>query len=147
MFLILAIFMKPVRTENQCLYNSDMNLWKSCEAVNLTTNFRINQDSTWNETLNRIRFGEQTEEDKALLRTRYVSNFKSRDHWDDAIHTFYKNEDVMKHNTKMLNKMEGKLIQIDAELPNRKQKPATKHGTIESTNFALKLELKKIVIL
>ena len=43
--------MKPKRIENKCLFNSDMNLWNSCEVVNLKTNFRVRDK--WNETLNR----------------------------------------------------------------------------------------------
>ena len=49
--LLSGIFMKPKRIENKCLFNSDMNLWNSCEVVNLKTNFRVRDK--WNETLNR----------------------------------------------------------------------------------------------
>ena len=102
--------MKPTKLENIALYNSDMNLWKSCEVVNLKTNFRVGQ-SPWNDTLNRIRFGEQTKEDIELLKSRYTSNF-DREHWDEAIHTFFRNEDVQNHNIKMLNKMPGTLVTL-----------------------------------
>ena len=79
--------------------NSDMNIWNSFEVVNLVQNFRVGI-SPWLETLNRIRFGEQTDDDLKLLKSRCISNF-DRDNWDDAIHAFYKNNDVYQHNIKM----------------------------------------------
>ena len=52
--------MKPKLQENKALFDSDANLWNSCDAVNLKTNFRVG-DSPWNETLSRIRLGEENE--------------------------------------------------------------------------------------
>ena len=69
-----AIFMEPGKPENKALYNSDMNIWNSFEVVNLIQNFRVGI-SPWLETLNRIRFGEQTDDDLKLLKSRYISNF------------------------------------------------------------------------
>ena len=132
--------MEPNRLENKSLYKSDMNLWNSCEVVNLKTNFRVGK-SPWNETLNRIRFGEQTDEDLKLLKSRYTSNF-NRENWDDAIHAFFKNDDVNDHNKKMLNKMPGALVTMKADLPKGFSK-TTSYGTIDSTQFENKLELKK----
>ena len=135
-----AIFMEPSKPENKALYNSDMNLWDSCQVVNLKQNFRVGE-SPWNETLNRIRFGEQTEEDIKLLKSRYVSNFK-RENWDNAIHAFYTNEDVKNHNIKMLNKLKGDLITLTAYHQKGIAKNITNHGTINQTKFEDKLELK-----
>ena len=139
--LFSAIFMEPSLLENKALYKSDMNLWDSFQVVNLKQNFRVGK-SPWNETLNRIRFGEQTEEDINLLKSRYISNFQ-RDDWDDAIHTFYKNEDVKSHNIKMLNKLHGDLITLTAHHQKGIRKNITNHGTINQTQFEEKLELKK----
>ena len=133
--------MEPSLLENKALYKSDMNLWNSFQVVNLRQNFRVGK-SPWNETLNRIRFGEQTEEDINLLKSRYISNFQ-RDDWDDAIHTFYKNEDVKSHNIKMLNKLQGDLITLTAHHQKGIRKNITNHGTINQTQFEEKLELKK----
>ena len=133
--------MEPTRLENKCLYKSDLNLWNSCDVVNLKSNFRVGV-SKWNETLNRIRVGEQTKEDIELLKTRYTSNF-DRDNWDGAIHAFFKNDDVQAHNIKVLNKLSGQVFTLEAELPKGKSKAATSHGTIGQTNFMMKLELKK----
>ena len=54
------IFLKPLTQQNKSLWNTDANLWNSCSAVNLKTNFRVG-DSPWNECLNRIRLGEENE--------------------------------------------------------------------------------------
>ena len=135
--------MEPKLLENKCLYKSDMNLWQQCDVVNLTANFRVG-DSAWNQTLQRIRFGEQTEDDLELLRTRYTTNFNQRD-WDNALHAFFDKDSVHKHNTRMLQKMRpNETIQtIKAELPKGKHQIPTRHGTIDDTGFALKLEIKR----
>ena len=139
-YFVSGIFMKPQKLENKCLYNSDANLWDSCEVVNLKTNFRVG-NKVWKETLERIRYGEQTLEDYELLRSRYTSNF-SRNDWDNAIHTFFTNKEVHQHNIKVLNNIQKPLITIAAELPKGKHKAPTEHGTIDETNFSKDLHLK-----
>ena len=66
--------MSPERQENKALFNSDMNLWNNCDVVNLITNFRVGE-SNWNDTLNRIRYGEQNDKDYELLKSRYTTNY------------------------------------------------------------------------
>ena len=107
--------MKPTKLENKCLYNSDMNLWEQCDVVNLVTNFRVG-DSTWNETLQRIRFGEQTDDDLALLKTRYTSNF-DRTNWDDCLHAFYSKKECFAHNTRVLNNLKTKFTHHSIKIP------------------------------
>ena len=141
LFSLTGIFSTPKDTPNKSLYNSNCNLWDSCDAVNLTTNFRVG-DSSWNETLNRIRYGEETEEDIELLNSRKISNFSDID-FDKALHTFYSNKEVNQHNLKMLSNLNQQLIKIDAEFPNVKHKKTTKHGTIDKSNLAVHLQLKK----
>ena len=141
LFSLTGIFSTPKDTPNKSLYNSNCNLWDSCDAVNLTTNFRVG-DSSWNETLNRIRYGEETEEDIELLNSRKISNFPDID-FDKALHTFYSNKEVNQHNLKMLSNLNEPLIKIDAEFPNVKRKKTTKHGTIDKSNLAVHLQLKK----
>ena len=133
--------MKPTKLENKCLYNSDMNLWEQCDVVNLVSNFRVG-DSTWNETLQRIRFGEQTDDDLALLKTRYTSNF-NRTNWDDCLHAFYSKKECFAHNTRVLNNLKTKLHSIKAEIPKGKTPHVTDWGTIDDTNYPVCLELKK----
>ena len=133
--------MAPTKLENKCLYDSDMNLWNSCDAVHLKVNFRVGI-SQWNETLNRIRVGEQTKEDIDILKSRYTHLF-DRENWDGAVHAFFSNDEVQAHNTKVLNKLSGKLFTLEAELPKGKKPPMTSYGTIASTNFMVKLVLKK----
>ena len=133
--------MSPERQENKALFNSDMNLWNNCDVVNLITNFRVGE-SNWNDTLNRIRYGEQNDKDYELLKSRYTTNFTDRDNWDDAIHTFFANKHVIQHNKEMLKKVREKLITIVAERPKKKKTPVTARGTIDTTSFLDMLELK-----
>ena len=99
-------------------------------------------DSSWNETLNRIRYGEETEEDIELLNSRKISKFPEID-FDKALHTFYSNKEVNQHNLKIMSNMNEGLVKIDAEFPNQKRKKTTKHGTIDKTTLAAQLQLKK----
>ena len=134
--------MEPSKLENKCLFKSDMNLWNQCDVVNLTTNFRVG-DSAWNQTLQRIRFGEQNEEDLKLLKTRYTSNFKRSD-WDNCLHTFYSKKECFKHNNRVLNNLDNwKLHSIKAEIPKGKKPHITEWGTIDNTNFMENLEVKQ----
>ena len=56
--------------------------------------------SNWTDTLNRIRIGEQNDEDVALLETRRMSKFEKN--FDEALHVFYRNVDVNAHNIRLL---------------------------------------------
>ena len=133
--------MEPTKLENKCLYNSKDNLWNQCDVVNLTSNFRVG-DSPWSQTLQRIRFGEQTESDIRLLKSRYTHNFQKTD-WDDCLHTFYSRKECFAHNTRVLNNLTSKLYKIKAEMPKGKKPHITDWGTIDDTNFSEVLEVKK----
>ena len=53
--------------------------------------------------------GDMNETDKRLLDTRRVKNFPGKD-FDNATHVFFRNEDVVNQNTKILNKLAGDQI-------------------------------------
>ena len=119
-----------------------MNLWKNCESVLLETNFRQGEGE-WTEMLNRIRVGEQTEEDVKKLLER-PSTLLSKKEYDDAIHLFYTNIEVNGHNVYMLNSLEEMLEEIAANLLLPKgYRPKTDTGLIDKTQFAEILKLKK----
>ena len=139
------VFQEPTKPENYCLFNSSDNLWKSCETVTLLVNQRQGV-SEWTNTLNRIRLGEQTEEDEDLLNTRRLSNFKNtRTNFDDATYAFYSNAEVLGHNNKMLANLSDKLVTIAADIQGYPKgvEPPIKHGKVGDTSFFKILELKK----
>ena len=76
------------------------NLWQTHFSVyELTEIMRQKDDHTFAELLNRVREGNQTEEEIALLKTRSVSRDTERyESLKDALHLFPCNEDVDDHN-------------------------------------------------
>ena len=139
------VFEEPSNPENYCLFNSSDNLWESCQTVTLLVNQRQGV-SEWTNTLNRIRMGEQNEEDEDLLNTRRLSNFKNaKINFNDATYAFYSNDEVLAHNNKMLNELRGNLVSAMAEIQGYPKgvEPPIKHGKVADSTFFKKLELKK----
>ena len=52
------------------------SLWKSFQVINLTENHRQGKDKTYADILNRVKVGEQTQEDIELLRTQVCPYIK-----------------------------------------------------------------------
>ena len=125
------------------MFDSDeLNLWNKCESVQLETNFRQGE-GTWTQMLNRIRVGEQTDDDVKKLEER-PSSLLTKQEYDDAIHLFYTNIELNGHNTYMLNSLEEMLEEIAANLLLPKgYKPKADTGLIDNTQFAEILRLKK----
>ena len=135
------IFNRPLNDKFWGLYQ-DKNLWQSFTPIVLKKIFRQGDASTWANTLNRLRKGIVTDEDEALLKTRITENdFLEK----DAMHVFYRNEDVQNHNDKMINKLDSALVTTPAIKTFPKGYPVTiqPHGTIDNTQFMDKLQLKK----
>ena len=66
-----AVYEKPIEAEYHLAYGDGSDsLWRSFQAIFLTKNHRQGNDQTYAELLNRVRVGEQTEDDVDLLRTR-----------------------------------------------------------------------------
>ena len=136
------IFLKPTTDQNESLWNSDANLWNSCDCVELIVNKRQGI-SKWTDTLNRIRIGEQNDEDVALLETRRMSKFEKN--FDEALHVFYRNVDVNAHNIRLLNDLDGDLYTFPAIIKGlpRGMLPKIKDGFVEKSRFLEYLQLKK----
>ena len=109
------IYSKPKSFDSSAMFDcEELNLWNNCESVLLETNFRQGEGA-WTQMLNRIRVGEQTDEDMKILEKR-LSTLLSKKEYDDAIHLFYTNIEVNGHNTYMLNSLEEMLEEIAANL-------------------------------
>ena len=122
-------------------HSKELNLWNNCEPILLETNFRQGEGA-WTQMLNRIRVGEQTEEDLSILESRIITLPKELR--DKAIHLFFTNLEVNEHNESMLNSLEKKVYEIFANLLAPKgYVPKTTNGLIDKTQFAEKLRLKK----
>ena len=135
------IFQKPKSPQNSSLWNSDGNLWDSCECVELKVNKRQGV-SPWTDTLNRIRVGEQNEADLAMLEERRTKNFKDKD-FDDAFHTHFGNKEVNDHNTRILGEFPEVTIPAKIRGYPKGMTPNINNGFIEDTRFLEILQLKK----
>ena len=116
-----------------------------CESVLLTENFRQGE-GPFQQMLNRIRIGEASEEDIKVLQRR-PSSLLTKDEYNNASHLCYTNKETNSHNDDMLNKalQDEILEQVEANLKTPKSyKPTVNDfGLIDSTQFAMKLRLKK----
>ena len=136
-------FSEPSSYQNKALFYSDDNLWKNMKSVVLETNFRQGEAAKWTMTLNRIRFGEQNEEDLQLLDSRRIKHFSNRD-LGNALHAFYTNKEVENLNTIKLNELDSPLVTKNAIIEGPKSyKPKIKdHGTIADSSFMKTLKVK-----
>ena len=139
------VFDKPVCEDYHLAYgNGSSSLWKSFDVINLTENHRQGEDKTYADILNRIRIGEQTEEDIELLR----KTVRKKNHSDlkDALYISAKRATVNDHNEKCLNNTKGHLYEIKARHYTKlKQnfKPYIKqNGSISDTQFLDMLKIK-----
>jgi hypothetical protein len=121
----------------------DLNsLWHLFAPIELTINHRQGEDKIYAEILNRIRFGNQTSEDIALLQSRIHPCPPL-----EYLHVLGNNSLVNEHNMRMLNQTEGNLITIKAQhihptLTNYKP-TLNEHGQVKKTSFKNVLYLKK----
>ena len=113
------------------------------EPVVLKVNHRQGEGLQWTDCLNRIRVGEMTEEDKALLETRRIKHFPHKN-FENACQAFGTNAEMDEVNIAKLNKLPGNLMHSKAkiECPKSYQPPITDHGTIDNTKFKKNLKLK-----
>ena len=133
------VFDKPVN-DNFATFHEVSPLWNTFEANVLSHNHRQADEKDWANSLNNFRVGEVSKEDEAVLKSRFTSE-QYLD--DDAMHVFYKNEDVDRHNIKMLDSIAGEAEKIVAIKANPKGfTPNVSKGTVHKTNFMNELKVK-----
>ena len=137
------VFSRPFSVKNRSMFNSTDNIWKSFDVVTLKVSQR-QKANEWRDCLNRIRVGEASEEDKALLETRRLAKHPNLD-INKACHVFYTNEEVNHHNEKMLNNLNSDLVKVSASgiYPRGYKLQFDPNGFVESTPFMKELCLKK----
>ena len=113
-----AIFKKPKSAKSNVWKNMKDkhkkpigDLWLKCEVVYLKTNFRQGEGNPWTNLLNRVRIGEPSLEDVQTLESRKHTLLEKED-YDKAMHVFYTNREVFKHNEDMINILPSDLVQI-----------------------------------
>ena len=135
------VFQPPVNKEH-ALAHSLRDLWKLFTVVNLEENHRQGEDKIYGDLLNRVRTGDHTEEDIALLETRVRP--RTDPSLNDAIHVYGTNAKVNARNNAKLDEIEGELFTIKAKNASRTVKTfkTNNAGCIKNTPFQAVLNLK-----
>ena len=134
------VFEEPTNKEHALVYAA-RDLWKLFTVVNLEENHRQGEDKTYGDLLNRVRIGEHTEEDIALLQTRVRS--RSDPTLDpDALHIYGTNAKVNARNTAKLDEIGGELFSIRAKNASRtvRKFKTNNAGCIKNTPFMAELK-------
>ena len=130
------VFRKPLNDKLLgCHDGLDKPLWDEFEPIVLRHNHRQGESKEWANSLNRFREGIVTPEDNQKLRSRITKDtFLDQ----NAMHTFYFNKYVNRHNETMIHTLKSDLITCKAlhALP-KNRKPWIKKGkdTIGNTEF------------
>ena len=116
LFQLPPVAQKPVFSlpsdEVAAIYGS---LWQSLFVVTeLTTIMRQEDGSDFAQMLNRVRKGNETEDDIKLLKTRVVDVDQQRPYAQDVTHAFMYNKLVDKHNQEMLLSLSQTIYNFEA---------------------------------
>ena len=135
------VFQPPVNQEH-ALAHSLRDLWKLFTVVNLEENHRQGENKIYGDLLNRVRTGDYTDDDIALLETRVRPS--SDPCVNDAIHIYGTNAKVNARNKAKVEKMEGELFTMKAKNASRTVKTfkVNNAGCIKNTPFQAELNLK-----
>ena len=135
------VFQPPINKEH-ALAHSLRDLWKLFTVVSLEENHRQGEDKVYGDLLNRVRTGDQTSEDIALLETRVRPSIDPS--LNNAIHIYGTNAKVNARNNAKLDEMEGELFTIRAKNASRTVKTfkTNNAGCIMNTPFQAVLKLK-----
>ena len=136
------IFQRPTQEKNYHAYGL-LELWEQFEVVILKHNHRQGEGNSWANTLNRLRMGIVEADDLKILKARVVHKKKAME-MSDALHLYFKNDDVDSYNTIRLNQLPGQLYSVKAMTsapPGHKSK-IDSSGRVDKTGFMKNLKFK-----
>jgi len=138
------IFEKPMCSDYNLSHLIDP-LWQKFQAILLVQNHRQGEDFMYADILNRIRTGEQTEEDCRILEQR-VKQEGDPDLPDNALYIICNNLGVNKMNEKKLENVDSQLYTFEAEIKRsgkKTNKPKlNRDGAVFNTPLQFTLNLK-----
>ena len=113
--------------------------WNMFKSLILETNHRQGSDKSYADLLNRVRVGQQTEDDMEMLRTR-IRRANHPDLKEASMYIVCKRRDCAMINSQFLKKMKGEMITIKAihhHATRKNVKPyiEPKEGAVASTSF------------
>ena len=140
------IFLGPRNSQFHLTHELDP-LWKKFQCLTLEINHRQGEDKMYAETLNRIRVGQENENDIEILKKRV----RNENHWEivketDALYIFGTNAKVNQLNQRRLKAIKGDETIIRAICLHKTIKkfdpPEGKAGEVLKTPFQKELKLK-----
>ena len=141
------VYASPMNEKSACLYHMpNGNLWEQFEVICLKTNHRQEESGEYANLLNRVRTGDQTNEDLDLLKTRVFPRDSSMLP-DDALVITGENKIVNDVNTRKLNELEGELFEVETIVHSKTRGKFTpvvdKGGQIKNTPLQKTLRFKR----
>ena len=130
------IFEEPAGKEYKAFHASNP-LWELFEPVELIQNHRQGEDRVYADLLNRMRVGENTEEDFQLLKSRVTSEIPP-----NAWHFYGFNKLVYARNKEELNKLNTPLFSFASRHTHPNMVFKSEFGKVNETSFDYDLELK-----
>ena len=120
--------------------------WMMFKSLILETNHRQGNDKAYAELLNRVRVGEQNQEDMELLRTR-VRPANHPDLREASLYIVCKRKDCARLNLKYIAQLKGKAIHLKARHHHPTQKNykpyiEPKEGAVDSTSILNEVTVK-----
>ena len=139
------VFQEPANPEFQVTSQLD-NRWRMFSTVLLETNHRQGRDKTYADLLNRLRIGEESEEDIELLESR-IRQESHDDVRNAEMFIGCKRKDVAKRNLLYIIRLHGKAVKIKARhhhptQKNFKPRISQKDGAVGTTSMQEELILK-----
>ena len=136
----------PKSKQFEMAYEVD-SLWHKFDCIVLEKNHRQGDDKSYADMLNRIRIGEETEEDIAQLKSRIrKENDPEIKHEKDALYIFGTNKKVNHMNKKRLNMLSNEPMLFKATCLHKTIKdfkPSIDNaGNINNTPFQMELKIK-----
>ena len=134
------IFTEPKNSVHRVAYDLQ-NLWELFKPWVLKHNHRQGDGCDWANILNEFRVGNVSDENLKLLQSRETDDLH---HDVDSMHLCYTNQETQDHNDKMLSKLDGPLLKIEAiKMYPKGRKPSIKpDGRIEDLNVLDILKVK-----
>ena len=139
------IWTKPRSAEYHQMFDFDGH-WQKFQSISLVENHRQEGDKFYANLLNRVRVGEQTEDDLTCLMNRIRPVGHSDMKGATVIACTHKV--VNQFNQAALNELPGQTMQLEAvnshqNMPDFEPKIDPKKGTVEQTSYVQNLILKK----
>ena len=130
------IFEEPAGKEYQAFHASHP-LWELFEPIELIQNHRQGEDKEYADLLNRMRVGENTEEDFRLLESRVTSEIPP-----NAWQFYGYNKTVFARNIEELNRLDTPLFSFESRHSKPNMVFKSEFGKVNDTAFDYDLDLK-----